>query len=87
MSTNRKLRCAVAALIVMALLLPIAACVVMALAALLRSMGDATGGAVLGWIALALGAVWTVNLIALVIVGAVRTLADDGKEDDPEIHE
>jgi hypothetical protein len=87
MSQNHPLRCVVVTLVVIALLLPIAACVVVAMAALLSSMGDHVGGAVLKWIALGLGIVWVIGLIALVITAAVRTLVEDGERGNHEVRE
>lgn len=87
MSKKRPLRCVVTTLVVAAVLLPIAACVVVAVSALLSSMGDVAGGAVLGRIALGLGIVWVIGLIVLVITGAARALVDDVEKEDPEIEE
>ena len=89
MSKNRPLRCAIVTLLVTALLLPIAACVVVAMSALLGSMGDPVGCAVLKWIALGLGVVWVIGLIVLLIAGAVHALVEerDEREGNHEIHE
>jgi hypothetical protein len=77
MINNRPLRCAIVTLVVIALLLPIAACVVVAMSALLGSMGDPVGGTVLKWIALGLGIVWVIVLIAMLIAVAVCTLVEE----------
>ena len=64
----------VLALIVATILLPIALCVVLGVAALLIAMGDSAGGLVLDRIALAGGIVWIIDLICLVLVLAIGTL-------------
>jgi hypothetical protein len=70
------------ALIVVGLVLPITICVVLALAALLAAMGDAVGGVVLRYVALAGGVVWIVVLVALIFVQALRALdhSDDSDQ-------
>ena len=69
------------ALIVAGLVLPMTICVVLALASLLAAMGDAVGGAVLRYVALAGGIVWIVVLIGLIFVQAIHTL---GRSDDAD---
>lgn len=64
------------------LLLPVAVCVVLGLAGLLAATGDAPGSFVLGWVARALGILWVLDLIALVLVLAAESLA--GRVDPPE---
>lgn len=71
----------VLALIVAGLALPITICVVVALASLLTAMGDATGGAVLRYVAMAGGIIWIVVLISLVFVQALHAL---GRSDDAD---
>lgn len=72
------------ALVAVALLLPIALVVILGTAALLGSMGDPTAGRVLGWIGLGLGIVWLVDLVALVILQALTSLADRGGNEPAE---
>lgn len=74
-------------LLTTALLLPICACVILGVAALLDAMGDSIGGGVLRWIGLGCGILWTINLISLVLVQAIRSLPgpdDQPSEDDAE---
>jgi len=68
-------------LIVAGLALPIAICIVLALASLLDTMGDAAGCHVLRYVALAAGVVWLVVLVGLVFVQAIHAL---GRSDDAE---
>jgi hypothetical protein len=42
-------------------------------------MGDAVGGRALGWIALAGGMVWVVNLVSLLLIQAIVTY--NGRDD------
>ena len=69
------------ALMVAGLVLPITICVVLALASLLAAMGDAVGGAVLRYVALAGGVVWIVVLVGLIFVQAIHAL---GRSDDAD---
>ena len=69
------------ALLVAGLVLPITICVVLALAFLLVAMDDARGGAVLQYVALAGGILWSVVLVALILVLAIHTL---GRSDDAD---
>jgi hypothetical protein len=64
----------VARLIVGALGLPIALCVLYALAKLLEAMQDFSGADVLGRVNLGLFALWAINLVALLIVSAINSL-------------
>jgi len=64
-----------------AIILPIAICLILAVAALLSAMGDATGGGALRWIGLACGIVWTLDLILLVIALGVNALSEPEKDD------
>ena len=68
-------------LVVAALMLPAAICVVVALAALLSAIGDAGGGAALRYVALAGGVLWTADLIAIVLVQAIDSLDRPDDED------
>ncbi len=61
-------------LVVGAVLLPIALCVVFGVAALLAQMGDAAGAAVLYRVALAGGTLWGIDLICLVLTLAIASL-------------
>ncbi len=62
------------ALIFAGIVLPITICVVLALALLLAAMGDALGGLVLRYVALAGGIVWFVVLVGLILIQAIDTL-------------
>ncbi len=55
-------------------MLPIAICVVMALAALVSAAGDPHGGKVISYIGLACGAFWAIDLICLVVIQALNSL-------------
>ena len=68
------LRHALAGLLAVALVLPIAELVMQGLARLLAAMGDNAGAVVLDRISLAGGIVWTIDLIALLLVLAIRAL-------------
>ena len=57
-----------------ALGLPIAMCVIYALARLLEAMQDLSGADSLGRVNLGLFALWVINLVALVIVSAINGL-------------
>jgi hypothetical protein len=61
-------------LIVAALGLPIAMCVIYALARLLESMQDLSGADSLGRVNLGLFVLWAINLVALVIISAINGL-------------
>ena len=61
-------------LLVAALGLPIAMCVLYALARLLETMKDDAGANALGYVNLGLLALWVIDLVALVIVQAVNSL-------------
>ena len=69
------------ALMVAGLVLPITICVVLGLASLLAAMGDAVGGQVLRYVALAGGVVWIVVLVGLIFVQAIHAL---GRSDDAD---
>jgi hypothetical protein len=66
----------------LALVLWIGVAVIEALAMVLRAMGDAAGGRVVGWIALAVAVPLVVDLICLILALAVNALADS--EEPPE---
>jgi hypothetical protein len=63
-------------LLVVAVLLPVGVCVILALAALLQAMGDVVGARVIAYVAWALGAAWLIDLIGLVVLLAVQSLLD-----------
>lgn len=64
----------VLALVVAAVLLPIAICVILGVGGLLQAMGDSAGGAVLHRIALSGGILWAIDLICLVLALAISAL-------------
>jgi hypothetical protein len=70
----------VLSLIGVAILLPIALCVVLGVAALLTQMGDVAGGTVLYRIALAGGILWVIDLICLLLALAVASLRGPDEE-------
>jgi hypothetical protein len=60
--------------------LPMAIIVVLGVGYLLSAMGDASGGIVLDRIGLALGILWILDLIVLVIALATQSLDDDSRQ-------
>jgi hypothetical protein len=68
------------------LVLPIAIVLVLGVARLLTAMGDAAGGTVLGWIALAGGILWGITMICLLVALGLHSLApsDDSPRDSLE---
>jgi hypothetical protein len=72
---------AVLALLGGAVVLPIALCVVLAVAALLSAMGDTTGGVALQRIALAGGILWAIDLICLILALAIQAVRDHDEPD------
>lgn len=70
-----QLRSATIFLLLLALVLPVAQGVLYWVALLLGAMQDAPGAAIVGRIVLVCGAVWVIDLVALVIVLALQTLA------------
>jgi len=69
-------------LLAVGIIAPIGICVLLGLAGLLGTTGDAPGSFVVGWIARALGVVWVLDLICLVLAQAVETLVN--REEPPE---
>ena len=67
-------------LLVGALMLPVATSILFGLGKLLTAMGDSSGGTVLGWIALAAGVVWSLDLICLVLVQAINSLGSENRQ-------
>ncbi len=73
------------ALLVAALLLPVAISVVLGTGRLLATMEDPSGAAVLDRVALALAIVWAVNLIAILLALGANSLG--GPPEPPEADE
>ncbi len=69
------------------LVLPIAISVLVAVSALLVAMGDATGGVVVKYIALACGVVWVTGLIALVLLQGLHAACEAGRPGDTGLPE
>jgi hypothetical protein len=66
------------------IVLPLALVLVLGLGRLLGKMGDEAGAAVLDRVALALGLLWTLGLICLLLSVAIATLtAPDEPEEGP----
>jgi hypothetical protein len=72
------LRSAAKTLLVLALSLPIVQTVLIWVAGLLTSMGDAPGAQIVSHVATACQVVWAVGLVGLVIVLALVVLNDQG---------
>jgi len=70
-------------LLVGLVLLPIAIVLVIALAGLLSAMQDAAGASFLNRVALGLGTVWALGLIAMLLALAANSLADGSRADGP----
>ena len=70
------------ALVVAGLVLPIAICLILGLAALLGAMGDAAGSVALRYVALGGGVVWVVVIVSLVLVQAISNLGGSDKSDE-----
>jgi hypothetical protein len=82
-TTTVKLQRAIIWLLVAALGLPIAMCVLYALARLLEAMKDEAGANALGYVNLGLLALWVIDLVALVVVQAIHSLGGPTME-EPE---
>jgi hypothetical protein len=67
----------IAALVV----LPIGISVLVAASALLVTMGDATGGVVVRYVALACGILWVIGLICLVLLQGFHALKEPPRRD------
>ena len=63
-----------------AIIVPIAICLILAVASLLSAMGDTSGGGVLRWIALGCGIVWLLDLILLILALGVNALSEPDKD-------
>lgn len=83
MSRSPNLRPWMVTLLAGGALLPIAICVVLGIGAMLTAMGDAAGGTVLYRIGLALGILWILDLIVLLLFQGVSALFGSPKNDDP----
>ena len=73
------------ALLVAALLLPVAISVVLGTGRLLATMEDSAGAAVLDRVALALAIIWAVNLIAILLALVANSLG--GPPEPPQADE
>ena len=69
-------------LIAIALVLPIGACLILALARLLAALDDPPGAAVLDRIVLGCGILWALDLICLILVQGINSLADSNDPPD-----
>ena len=69
-----------------AIILPIAICLILAVASLLSAMGDVTGGGAMRWVALGCGIIWALDLILLVLALGVNALSapDDTDSTDSD---
>ena len=67
-------------LVAAAAILPMAIAVIVAVGRLLAAMQDAAGAAVLDRVALALGILWAVNVISLVMALALERLGPPGDQ-------
>ncbi len=67
-----------------AIIIPIAICLFLAVAALLSAMGDASGAGALRWVGLVCGIFWVLDLILLVMALALNALSE---RDDKDQHE
>lgn len=68
------LRCAVRWLVVLALALPLGQSLLWWVAGLLRAMGDAPAATVLGHFSTAVGVVWLLCLVGLIVTLALQSL-------------
>jgi len=74
------LRSATKTLLVLALALPVAQCVLIWVRGLLTSMGDSDGGAIIGHVGTACGVVWLLSLVGLLITLALTVLNEPKNE-------
>ena len=70
-------------LVFIAVGLPVVMVVTGATSALLASMGDEVGSKVLSYVLLAVGMLWLVNLVLLVLAHAIRSVEEDDSTDSP----
>jgi hypothetical protein len=75
---------AMLALVAAGLVLPIVIAVLVGLAALLAAMGDAAGGIVLRYCALAGGIGWIIVLVCLLLVQGLSALGEADDADESE---
>lgn len=75
------LRSATKTLLVLALALPVAQCVLIWVRGLVTSMGDAEGGAIIGHVGTACQVIWSISLVGLVIVLAITVLNERPPEE------
>ncbi len=75
------LRSAIKTLLVLALALPVVQAVLIWARALLATMGDEAGAAILGHVGTACQVAWSIGLVGLVIVLAVAALNDRPPEE------
>jgi hypothetical protein len=73
-----------ALLVGLALLLPIVVCVLAGVGRLLAGMGDAAGATALDRLTLAVGLLWAIDLIALLIANGVQSLGASTRPQDEE---
>ncbi len=66
-----------------ALFLPVGTIVLWGLAQVLGKMGDASGGVVVGRVALACGILWALDVVFLVLVQAIHLLSPPDEPPDP----
>jgi hypothetical protein len=74
------LRSATKTLLVLALALPVAQCVLIWVRGLLTSMGDSDGGTIIGHVGTACGVVWLLSLVGLLITLALSVLNEPKNE-------
>ena len=70
-----------AVLVTAACILPVAIAIVLAVGRLLGAMQDAAAAAVLDRVALAIGILWAIDLVCLLVAQGINSL---GPPDDPE---
>lgn len=63
-------------------ILPISLTVLWGVSCLLRAMGETRGGAVFGYIGLAGGILWAIDLVCLVAFQGLSTLAENNEAND-----
>jgi hypothetical protein len=71
-------------LVLFAIIAPVAIVVLLGLGRLVGAMGDGAGRAALDWIALGIGALWVVDLVAMVVSQALYTLVRHDIPPPPE---
>lgn len=71
------------ALTAAAVILPVAVCLLAGTSVLLGGMGDAPAKSALGWVALAVGLLWVLSFVALVLVLAICRLAESDQPLEP----